>query len=1031
MKQKIYFILTLIFCFFISENKVHAQTYQHLDFLSIKDGMPNMNIMHAFVCSNGYLWIVTKVGLVRYDGRNIVEVQVDIPASDFEFITQIVEFPKDHLLFLKNTFKTGFPSLLPTSFIEQAYCYNITSNKSCFFRELQDHFSIDLQKSTLLYQNEAETGLFIVQEGREVYHLKEQETKLLYRALPQDTITFLHLDNDNSLWIGSQKNLYKYNLETKENEVIRSIYNSFDYSNLYDVEGKLLPDSLFWGIVSKHKMRQAINTTLQTKGRPIISINKQQNEVIATHVDSLFFFTEEGLAQSLQLVASTHQIVYADDSKLILQGEVLEFLDRKSLPLKAIAHSEQISVRGIQLLNKDSLLLNTYSGQFIHPRTSNHLTLKNRVSSYNYGYGMSITEEGVVWSGGHHYGVNRQEINNIDNYSRYFIKTRNDQFLHPNYIHYDASNQSLFAGSSQGLFLQDTDLDSFLLIERGLFAEQLMTANILGIRQIGDTIWIGSNKGLFVYTNEKGVFDNYQFEYDIIDICMESSNVFWLATHSNGVLRWRINDNTITRFTTEQGLSHNTPTCIYTDFVGNLWIPTFKGLNYLDTKDFTIQTFYKKDGLPENEYNFSSHLLTLDSFLYLGGIAGITEIDLRYTTENNPFGKSDLPLVQNAYTIYNDQNEINTFTDFSEGIVLNHGDTYFDLDFSIVDFSGEPTFDFAYRIEGLHEDWIYKNDGKLQLSKPKFGQYNLQIRAKGVDGRWSKNELSIPIISNKPFFLSTWFLSIALLSLGALIYLIVKWRSRYLERENLKLEQEVANRTLTINQQLTELQQLQAQKQKIYSIIGHDLRSPILGMLNFSKKINFLIQRNRTEQLKDLAIQFDHNLKGISGLLNNLLDWSRLEEKRYFLEPAKIDFTTVIKENIALYQSYLAQKALSMECHIADEIAIEADRRAISTTIRNLLDNAIKYAPEASRIDVALEVEKDSCLFSISNKGVLADAIVEYLNTINTSVKLATGLTEGLGLGICKELVHLNGGQLKVEHTEEGRVLFLVRFDCV
>ena len=180
-------------------------------------------------------------------------------------------------------------------------------------------------------------------------------------------------------------------------------------------------------------------------------------------------------------------------------------------------------------------------------------------------------------------------------------------------------------------------------------------------------------------------------------------------------------------------------------------------------------------------------------------------------------------------------------------------------------------------------------------------------------------------------------------------------------------------------------------------------------MLNFSKKINFLVQRNRIQQLQELGQQFEQNLEGIHGLLNNLLDWSRLEEKRYFLEPKTINLTNIIEENMALYKSHLEQKALRIETHIADAVFIQVDRRAISTIVRNLLDNAIKYAPEESIIRIGLGIKNNACQFSISNKGTLADPILRYLNQTKPSSKLASDLTEGLGLCICKELTTLNG----------------------
>lgn len=1037
--RKVFKKSIIFYCIFLlTLNTAHTQVYKHLDYLTTKDGLASNYITRELVTTDGYLWVTSNLGLSRYDGRKFVDVSTDIPTAVFKDMNYMIEYPENVIWFL-----TRETQLIGEDFlIKNIYCYDTEKGELISFKSLFPDLPFDTKNISFVYKPMHGEGVLIIVDHKELFHLNSKSCIKIAKAKQGSILQTANIDAQGDYWWIINEELWKQEDDRKilidrvpldYNRILSSRQHLFvdRFPNTDNISVVEYPSN-----IEIYKTEDFPSHSYFQDG--ITHINPFGTIVVPSK-DSLYI-KNSNQVQSIPLKQLSDNGFYKLFRGLypqwgnfaILTGDNgIHIFDLQPLPFRQIQHSTQaISCRGMNLVDDSILLVNSYSGQLVINRSSGKVEISDHLKGFN-GYGISINHQDYFWHGTHGNKIVRQNrsLNQVKNYFIEHLNGNKPKSFSP---FYHKKNKELLLGTSKGLFKYDVSLDRFVLYDKGIFASKVAQTNIYNLRPKNDSLWICTEKGLFLKTPENSITAHYAFEVgSIIDIYVENETTYWLATYNKGILRWNPKTNETKTFDQSQGLSNNAPTCIYPDYLGNLWIPTFNGVNYLNTKDFSIQTFYKDDGIAHNEFNYASHFLTQDSFLYLGGINGITEIDLRYTAENTPFGNSDLPLVKNEYTVYNDKNEINIITDFSEGIVLNHGDTYFDLNFSIVDFSGEPTFDFAYQIEGLHEDWIYKKDAKLQLSKPKFGEYLLHVKAKGIDGRWSKNELSIPITSNKPFFLKAWFLSLIVLFLAAIIYLIVKWRSNYLEQENLKLEQEVVNRTLTINHQLTELQQMQTQKQRIYSIIGHDLRSPILGMLNFSKKINFLITHNRLDQLKQLSTSFEQNLKGISSLLDNLLDWSRLEEKRYFLDPKAINMTNILEENIILYQSHLKQKELIVESRISDTVWIQSDHRAASTIIRNLLDNAIKYAPKKSTIFIVLEIKNNSCQFSISNKGILANPLLEYLNQVKRQSKLATDLTEGLGLNICKELIVLNKGQLSVENLNGGIVQFSIQFDGV
>ncbi len=102
----------------------------------------------------------------------------------------------------------------------------------------------------------------------------------------------------------------------------------------------------------------------------------------------------------------------------------------------------------------------------------------------------------------------------------------------------------------------------------------------------------------------------------------EETGVFWLSTVDGGLIRWNQEDNKWEQFTTTQGLSHNYLYAAYSDDFGNLWISSDKGLMCFNKETHQIRTYLEEDGLPHNEFNFTSHYQAKDGTLYFGTLEG-------------------------------------------------------------------------------------------------------------------------------------------------------------------------------------------------------------------------------------------------------------------------------------------------------------------------------------------------------------------------------------------------------------------------
>jgi two-component system, sensor histidine kinase and response regulator len=225
------------------------------------------------------------------------------------------------------------------------------------------------------------------------------------------------------------------------------------------------------------------------------------------------------------------------------------------------------------------------------------------------------------------------------------------------------------------------------------------------------------------------------------------------------------------------------------------------------------------------------------------------------------------------------------------------------------------------------------------------------------------------------------------------------------------------------NQQLTELN---ATKDKFFSIIAHDLKNPFVAILGFSELLINGYDNYSDKDRKDLIKQIYISSKKEFGLLENLLEWSLIQMNKIEFEPKILKITELISFNIDLYQSSLQNKQIKLEYKKVEDIFVYSDKNMIDVILRNLLSNAIKFTPKNGliTIDCKLIKEEKKVSISISDTGVgISESDIEKIFNIENSYSKPGTENEigtGLGLILCNDFVEKNGGEINVE-SEIGK----------
>jgi PAS domain S-box-containing protein len=218
--------------------------------------------------------------------------------------------------------------------------------------------------------------------------------------------------------------------------------------------------------------------------------------------------------------------------------------------------------------------------------------------------------------------------------------------------------------------------------------------------------------------------------------------------------------------------------------------------------------------------------------------------------------------------------------------------------------------------------------------------------------------------------------------------------------------------------------ELNATKDKFFSIISHDLRNPFSAILGLSDLAVKKIQNGEYDKIQMFSEAIHKTSRQAYNLLNNLLCWSRLQRGKIDFNPQKIEMYKVIQEVVGLLNANIREKSLNLSVKVADDLIIFADPDMLQTIIRNLLSNAIKFTPENGQISISSKSQGDATLIEVEDSGIGIPKedltklfkIASNFSTSGTNDEKGTGL----GLILCKDFVEKHNGKIWVE-SEPGK----------
>lgn len=231
-----------------------------------------------------------------------------------------------------------------------------------------------------------------------------------------------------------------------------------------------------------------------------------------------------------------------------------------------------------------------------------------------------------------------------------------------------------------------------------------------------------------------------------------------------------------------------------------------------------------------------------------------------------------------------------------------------------------------------------------------------------------------------------------------------------------------------LKQYSNELKELNASKDRFFSIVAHDLRNPLQGLLGFSSLLNDNFSDLTIDEVKEYIGYIFQSSKKMHSLTNNLLQWSRIKTGKIDYTPEKFNLNRAVKHSLDLLKPNSLKKEIEIVPEIDENLFVYADRKMFDSIFQNLVVNAVKFSFPRTKVEVFAEPENNFIRISVKDFGRgIKDENKEKLFSIDTHFTTIGTLDEegtGLGLILCKEMVEKHGGKITFESVYKKGSVF-------
>lgn len=1027
-----------------------AQQYQ-LSRLDISQGLSANQVNCILKDSQGFLWFGTMSGLNRYDGYTFTVFRSnpqDPTSLTDNFITRIMEAP-DGLLWITNR------------------------NGQNIYDPAKGHFHRDIHPFLKRYGLSGDSVNHIFKDNAGDYwfitpaaglYCYQPYTKKTQHIAPQDTIACMAQDRAGFYWLlHANGGLEK--MDSRHQVLFRTHlprYSPQDYEMMADRDGDLwiFSNSDVQGIDCYSQQ----NHTFTHYDQHHLLNNNIVRGVVQDNQGLIWIGTDHGgmniidkRRHSVQYLLNNSEdprslsqnsinALYRDNAGMIWIGtykkgicyyheNIVKFplyqhlpYDANSLPYDDVNRFAEdargnlwIGTNGGGLLYYDRSH-NTYT-RYLHDDHNPNSPSGNVIVS------LWIDQDQKLWIGSYYGGLDSYDGHHFVHYRH---NPANAHSLSDNSVWeiFEDSRQRLWVGTlGGGLNQLDQQSGQFTYYKevRSPYVSALLEDR-------AGNIWIGTADGVDVM-DSTGHFVHYNNDIhhsgslsnrNVICLFQDSRGWIWVGTRE-GLNLFNPQTKQFRVFRREDGLSDNTVLNILEDNDHTLWMSTAAGLSNLDCSNFSFKNYDESDGLQGHEFNENAALKTRKGELIFGGgngfnlfyphaIAANTQAPPVLFTDLQIFNKTIIP-----GEVLNGRVLLSQSITQTRRLTLKYRENVFSISFAALNYFHPEKNHYAYMLEGFNNGWLSTGAQQRTATYTNLdpGDYIFKVKAANNDGIWSQ-PVALHIRILPPFWRTPLaFFIYALLILGALLL----GRRITLERERLRA------RIAMERQEARRMHELDALKIRFFTNISHEFRTPLSLIITPLEK---LIHNNLEGGVQQQLVLVQRNARRLLNLVNQLLDFRKMEVQEIRLYPTEGDIIAFIHELTTSFSDLSEKKQIHLDFHSnVQSLTMLFDPDKIEKILFNLLSNAFKFTPEQGNISVDLQLKEEKQLaITVKDTGIgipveQQERIFERFFQHDTPGSLVNQ-GSGIGLSITKEFVKLHGGSISVESAPDMGSCFTV-----
>ena len=1051
---------------------------------SQKDGLSNNAIKSIFQDKRGFMWFGSINGLNRYDGKEFVVFRHDPKNNKSisnDFINCITEDQNQNLWI--GTAK-GLNKYSP----QNGEFSNFKSNPKKENIFTSDYITtLKIIANGQMWIGTRNNGILIY-DGKlnKITPLKLNNNKASF------VITYIQQDLNKNIWIGTNEGLYrvslKNNLPTKTEKLLDVFVNLIYADKNHDMwfgttSGlfKLPKNNLL--TAQKSVFDHYVNTTGGIS----------HDDVTAIFVDNeneLWVGTDGGglnRSKNTKKINFSHYQNRPDNANSLSQNQIFAITQDFSGMLWVGTND------GINKIKKSVYpFIHFQSNSLKKNSLENNNLATIKVITLN---GKEYIICGATGGAGLGFILSSDVHQNRDNFSRFqdlapSLNSRKYQSM------LMISKDSLLVGTKSGLKLFSLKTRNFIPISNALNEVPKVVVRKIHKDKKG-SIWIGTNGGLFIWNAAvnklvkvplaSGAIDDNDYKSyverssleNIFSIVEDDDNNIWVGTWGGGLLKFQTNfpQNKPIRYIksdainaiksnyiisllylnsklwigTAEGLSYlNNPatanlatpfknisfsgnskkthiSAILSDDHQNLWLATISGIIKYNPNTKKITSYEVSNGDLTKENYQTGFAKDGEGYFYFGGINGLVS----FHPDSIKSDPMEYPIVLTDFRIFskNQTAQVNISSIYAkEEISLTPKEYAFSFSFSRLNYKISDEINYAYMLEGIDKTWInIKSDQRFATYSNLIpGKYTLKVKATNEYNVWSvpKKLLIINILT--PWWLTWWAYTIYSLASCIVIYAIVKY---VLEKERLK------NNLAIERLEKLKVKEVDDLKFKYFTNISHEFRTPltlILGPLEQLYKSFPTFNANVKNNLKHIQ----HNVSHLLRLINQLMDFRKMEEGNLKLSISESDLSIFINQVIENFDLLAQKKKISLILESPDELTTNlwCDWDKLEKILNNLIHNALSFTPINGKIIVKVsmyhhgEIRKLKLAVIDSGKGINPEEFNKIFEHFYQANNQTRSFTQGYGIGLAltKDLINIHRGTIEVISDGVNGTTFII-----